>query len=330
MSKPIGMWLRGTGRYLPKQVRTNDDFARYLDTSDEWIFSRTGIRERRIAAPDETTSSMGAEAARSALADAGIEPGDVDLIICATVTGDCPFPATANFIQQRLGVPDICSFDISAACSGFVYALVTGATYLQTGRYRNILVVGAETLSRFADQEDRSTCVLLADGAGAAVISPASDENRQLLAYTMGVEPERTRNIWVPGGGSLEPASQKTVNERLHYMRMEGREVFKYAVPKMVSLFSETLDAAGLTVDDLAVAIPHQSNARMIDSARERLGWPPEKIYLNIDRYGNTSAASIPIALDELRREGRVKAGDVVLLLGLGAGITYSTALIRL
>ena len=328
--KPLPMRILGTGRSVPPTVRTNHDLAARLDTTDEWIVTRTGIRERRIAGPDQSASSLGAEAARAALDDAGLEPNEIDLILCATITGDCPFPATANFIQQRLGIAQCASFDIAAACSGFVYALVTGGTFLLTGAYRNILVVGTEVISRFVDQEDRTTCVIFGDGAGAAVIAAAADPSQQLLVHTLGVEAELTKLIWVPAGGSVEPASTRTVNERLHYMRMQGRDVFRYAVPKFVSLVQETLAAAEMTADDVAFIIPHQSNARIVDAARERLGWAPEKVVLNIERYGNTSAASIPIAFDELRREGRVGPGDVVLMLGIGAGVTYATALLRL
>lgn len=330
MNRTLPMRISGTGRCIPDNVRTNHDFAARLDTSDEWIVSRTGIRERRIAGPNDTAASLGAEAARHALDDAGLAAADVDLIICATVTGDCPFPATANFLQHRLGIRHIASFDLAAACSGFVYGFVTAATFLQTGRYRHILVVGTEVLSRFVDQEDRSTCVLFGDGAGATVLSPAADPTEQLLAFSLGVEPELSKLLWVPAGGSFEPASQKSIDERLHFLRMRGREVFKFAVPRMVSLIHETLAEAGLTADDVDMFIPHQSNARIIESARERVGWPAEKTYMNIDRYGNTSAASIPIALDELRRAGRVGPGSTVLLLGIGAGITYATALVRL
>jgi 3-oxoacyl-[acyl-carrier-protein] synthase-3 len=324
------MCLRGTGHYVPANVRTNEYYTERLDTNDEWIVSRTGIRARHVVADDQTTSTLGAAASRAALEDAGIPPEDLDLILCATITGDCPFPATANFIQHELGLAGIPSFDMSAACSGFVYALVTGATFLQTGHYRNVLVIGAETLTRVVDQEDRTSCILFGDGAGAAVISPTDDVDQGIINYSMGADPEHARLIWMPAGGASEPASHKTVNERLHYMRMHGRDVFKYAVPKMTTLLRNTLDEAGVTIDDVAMVIPHQSNARMIESARERLGWPAEKMYVNIDRFGNTSAASVPIALDEARRDGRLEIGDLVLMLGLGAGITYGTALVRL
>jgi len=320
----------GTGTYVPREVITNRHFESYLDTSDEWIVTRTGIRERRRAAPDECTSTMGALAAKSAIENAGLTVGDIDLIICATATGDHPFPATAAFIQAAIGAKDIPAFDIGAACAGFMYATMSAAAYLASGLYRHVLVIGAETLTRYADQEDRTTAVLFGDAAGAAVVGPALRPDQGVLYGEMGCDGTRADHILVPAGGSRLVASATTVAERYHYLKMKGREVYKFAVLKMEELIDRALQVTGVAPSELRMLIPHQSNLRIIESVRERLGLPPEKIAVNIDRFGNTSSASIVMSLDESRRRGWLKDGDVILLIAIGAGLAWSTMVIRL
>jgi 3-oxoacyl-[acyl-carrier-protein] synthase-3 len=320
----------GTGAYVPEEVLTNQYFADYLDTSDEWIVTRTGIRERRKAAPDEYTSKLAERAARVALEDAGLGVGDVDLIICATATGDCPFPATAAFIQGALGAKDVPAFDINAACAGFLHAVITASGLILSGLYNRVLVIGAETLTRYADPQDRATTILFGDAAGAAVLSKSADPEQEILYCDMGCDGTRAEHIWVPAGGSRLVTSEGTLAERLQYMRMRGREVYKFAVTKMQALIDNALSVTGLTADDLKLVIPHQSNLRIIESVRERLGLPREKIAVNIDRFGNTSAASVIMSLDEGRRDGTLQRGDLVLMVAIGAGLTWSTMIIRL
>lgn len=330
MTEHLGICFRGTGMYVPEAVLGNDHFAEYLDTSDEWILTRTGIRERRQAAPDECTSTMAIKASRLAIADAKMSVDDIDLIICATATGDCPFPATAAFIQAGLGVTDIAAFDVSAACAGFLYATNIAAGLLVAGMYRNALVIGAETLTRYADPQDRATTILFGDAAGAAVMARAEEPGQGILYWDMGCDGSRAELIWVPAGGSRLVTSQATVAERLQYLRMRGREVYKFAVIKMQELIDNALNATGLTADDLKLVIPHQSNLRIIESVRERLGLPKEKVAVNIDRFGNTSAASVIMSLDEGRRQGLLQPGDLVLMVAIGAGLTWSSMIVRL
>lgn len=318
------------GSALPDRVMTNDDFARILDTSDEWIRTRTGIRERRFANDDEDSLTLATTAAKRAIEDAGLTPADIDLIVFATSTPAYPLPATGCFLQHALGCRHIPAFDIAAACAGFVYAFVIGAGLMQIGGYRHVLVVGSEKMSAITDFQDRATCVILADGAGAAIIGPADNEISGLYEHMLGADGSGAELIIVPAGGSAMPATAKTVEERQHYMKMRGREVYKFAVTKMQEILIETTRRAGLRVEDLAYVVPHQSNLRILESAAQKMGLPMDKIAVNIDRYGNTSAASIPMALEEAWRAGKVKAGDWVLMAGFGAGLTWGSALIRL
>lgn len=322
--------LRGVGSYVPERVVNNQHFTDYLDTSDEWIVTRTGIRERRYCAPEECTSTMAIEASRRALEEAHMSADELDVIICATATPDHAYPATAAFIQDKLGAGKIPVFDISAACSGFLYACAVGGGFVVSGMYRNALVIGAETLTRAADPQDRTMCVLFGDAAGAAVIGPAINSEQGILYWRLGCDGDKTHMILQPAGGSRLPASEATVAERRHYMKMEGRQVFKFAVNKMRELIDEALGATGISPSDLALVIPHQSNLRIIEAARERLGLPPEKMAVNIDRYGNTSAASVVLALDEARRDGTLNPGDLIMMLAIGAGLTWGVMLIRL
>jgi 3-oxoacyl-[acyl-carrier-protein] synthase-3 len=324
------MAIAGSGHFVPEQVLTNADFARRLDTSDEWIRTRTGIHERRIANPQECTSTMAVAASQRALADAGMDAKDVELIICATVTPDVHLPATASFIQAGLGLNDIPMMDLVAACSGFIYGLSTAASLIEAGLYERVLLVCSETMTRMVDMDDRRCCVLFGDGAGAMVLTPQQRPEQQLLYSELGGDGGRAKMLWIPAGGSREPTTMRTINEKLHFLKMEGREVYKFAVTKMEEVTTRALEHTGLTADQLAMCIPHQSNSRIIESARQRLGLPEEKMYVNIDRLGNTSAASIPIAYDELRQAGRLGPGDYVLFVAFGAGLTWASAIVRL
>lgn len=316
------------GSALPDRVMTNAEFEKTLDTSDEWIRSRTGIRERRIAAPEENTLTLAVTAGERAIRDAGLTPADIDLIVLATSTPALPLPSTAAMVQDALGCRHIPAFDVAAACSGFVYAFTTAAHYLASGQYRNALVIGAETMSRVTDFEDRTVCILLGDGAGAAVVSREENGVSGLYAHRLYADGSGADLIWVPAGGSKEPASSKTVNERLHFMKMKGREVYKFAVVRLQELITETAAAAGLALSDLNMVVPHQSNLRMIESAAEKLGIPMERFAVNIDRCGNTSAASIPLAIDHGVRAGQIRPGDTLLLEGVGGGFTWGAVLL--
>lgn len=320
----------GTGRYIPKEAVSNEHFEKYLDTSDEWIVTRTGIKTRHKAAPDETTATLATNAAKLAIEDAGLTVTDIDLIICATATGDYPFPATATIIQSALGAEGVPAFDINAACAGFLVGSVTAAGYVSSGMYKHVLVVGAETLTRFIDPHDRTTTILFGDAAGAAILGPAQNDDQGILYWDLGADGTRTDHIWIPAGGSKHPTSENTVAERLHFMKMRGREVYKFAVNKLQNLIDKALTETDLKADDLTMLIPHQSNLRIIESVMDKLGLPREKVAINIDRYGNTSAASVILSLDEARREGRLKEGDLILLVAIGAGLTWGSMIVRL
>lgn len=319
--------IAGTGSYVPERVLTNAELERLVATSDTWIVERTGIRERRIAAPGETCSDLGTRAAERALEAAGVAAADLDLILVATCTGDAPLPSTACLIQQRLGAVRAAACDLSAACCGFVYALGVGDAYVKTGS-RHVLVIGAEVMSMLMDWTDRGTCILFGDGAGAVVLSPSEGE-RGILSSHLHSDGSLWDLICVPGGGSSIPPSEKMLAERLQYMKMKGNETFKVAVKTLEEVAREALSANQLAVEDLDLYVPHQANLRIIKAVAERLGLPMEKVVLNMDRYGNTSAASIPLALDEAVREGRVKAGSLVMIEAFGSGLTWASAVIR-
>jgi 3-oxoacyl-[acyl-carrier-protein] synthase-3 len=319
--------IAGTGSYAPERVLSNADLERMVATSDAWIVERTGIRERRIAAPGEACSDLGTKAAERALAAAGIAAADLDMILLATCTGDSPLPSTACLIQQRLGAMKAAACDLSAACCGFVYALGVGNAYVMTGM-RHLLVVGAEVMSSLIDWTDRNTCVLFGDGAGAVVLSPATGDRGVLSTHL-----HSDGNLWdlicVPGGGSRTPPSEKMLSEGLQYMKMKGNETFKVAVKTLEEAAREALAANQLTVEDLDLYVPHQANLRIIRSVAARLGLPMDKVVLNLDRYGNTSAASIPLALDEAVRDGRIRSGSLVMMEAFGAGLTWAASVIR-
>ena len=322
--------ITGSGAYMPERVVTNDELARVVDTSNEWIVQRTGIRERRWAAPGQGTLSLATNASQRALADAGLTPKDIDLIVCATITPEHMLPSTAALLQAALGCRWIPAYDLSAACSGFVYGMVAAAQYIVTGVAETVLLIGAETLSNITDPLDRGTCILFGDGAGAVLLRRGPDASRGIIAARWGADGERGKLIYIPAGGSRHPATRQTVDERLHFMRMQGREVYKFAVTQMEEIIGQTCADAGVSVGDLTLVIPHQSNLRIIESACQRVGVPLERVWINIDRYGNTSSASVAVALHEARVAGRWQAGDLVMLVAFGAGLTWASVLMRM
>jgi 3-oxoacyl-[acyl-carrier-protein] synthase-3 len=325
----VPITISGTGSYAPKRILTNAELAESVDTSEEWILTRTGIRERKIATEGEMTSDMAAEAARRSLEAAGIAREEIDLIIVATTTPDMPFPSTACLVQHKLGLKSLAAFDLQAACSGFLYALETGAGMVRSGAYRNALVIGAERLSSIVDWQDRSTCVLFGDGAGAVVVGRNHDLKSGWLGAKLGCDGSAVELLHLPGGGCQIPASCDSIEGRQHFIKMKGREVFKAAVRVMEQSALQLLEHHGLTADQVGCVVPHQANLRIIETLASRLRIPMERFFLNLDRYGNTSAASIPIALDEAVRGGRIKSRDLVLMVAFGGGLTWGSSLIR-
>lgn len=320
--------ITGWGMYAPSRVLTNEDLSRTVDTSDEWIVSRTGIRERRIAADDETTTTLSVNAARDALAVAGLDPSELDLVIVGTCSPDYPLPATSVLVARELGATRAAGFDLQAACSGFVYALATGSGFVRSGMYRNVLVVGVEILSRFIDWTDRNTCVLFGDGAGAIVLQ-ASERPGGMLGFHLFSDGTGADMIIVPGGGTAHPASQRTVEEKQHFIRMEGRDVYRYATRQMAESALVAIRQAGIGIDDIDQFVFHQANLRIIESVARQLSIPWDKTYINIEKYGNTSAASVPMALAEAVAAGRIKEGDRVLMVAFGAGYTAAAAVVE-
>lgn len=322
--------ILGTGSYAPPRVLTNEELSKTVSTSDEWIRTRTGIRERRIAAADENTSDLAVKAAQAALADAKLAPSDIDLLIVATCTPDLPMPSAACIIQDKLGLrTDVPCFDVNAACSGFVYALDTACAMLTSGRYRRALVIGAEKMSTVLDWNDRTTCVLFGDGAGAAVVGLDPQPGVGLLGTKLGAFGDSVDLLYITHGGSSNPTTPDSIAANGHCIKMKGKEIFKVAVRAMDEAARDILEQHQLTADHIALVIPHQANFRIIEALSDYLQLPLERFVVNVDRYGNTSAASIPIALDEARRAGRIKPGDLTLLVAFGAGLTYASALIR-
>lgn len=328
-TKHYSAGIIGVGSYVPPSIRTNDDIAAMgVDTSDEWIRTRTGISQRHIA-NDLTTADLATEAAKNALAYAGLDATDIDLIIVATATPDyLLFPSVACLVQNRIGATKAAAFDLSAACSGFIYAMTTAAQFIQAGSYKNIIVIGAEVLSKFTNWEDRNTCVLFGDGAGAIVLGPV-EKNEGILAWDLGAKGSGYDLLMVPYGGTKTPLNETNILEKKHYIDMDGKAVFKFAVSVVIESIETCLNKCGLNKNDLDFFIPHQANKRIIDFAAERLGLPEEKVCVNITHYGNTSAATIPIALDESVRNGHIKKGDIVATMGFGAGLTWGSALIK-
>ena len=328
MSHPRAIII-GTGSYLPERRLTNEDLSKMVDTNDEWITQRTGIKERRIAAKDESTASMASIAARKAVEAAGIPASEIDLILCATITPEMQFPATACFVASSLGLSTAPAFDLAAACSGFIYALETAANFIATGRYKNVLVIGAETLSRITDYKDRASCILFGDGAGAVVLQ-ASREERRGVIYSSLHSDGSGWDMLCCKPGSRHPLDVEALEAGAQYMQIRGREVYKFAVQRFQELIEDTMRKCELTADDIRLIVPHQVNQRVIDSAIEKLGLGKEKVFVNIQKYGNTSAASIPIALDEAWKAGLLKKDDVVLFVAFGAGLTWANAVVRI
>lgn len=320
--------ILGTGRFVPERVLTNEDLEKMVDTSDEWITTRTGIKERRIAEPEQASSDLAILAARAALKDANIRADQLDLVIVATVTPDHAFPSTASILQNKLGATKAAAYDLAAGCSGFVYGLTAAATMIEARAMNHVLVVGVETLSKIVDWTDRSTCVLFGDGAGAAVLGPVP-EGYGILSSVLGSDGSGAELLVLEAGGSRNPASLETVQGKKHTISMHGNEVFKFAVRIMDEASLNVLKKAGLSSEDIDLFIPHQANIRIIDAAARRLQLPADRVFVNVDAYGNTSAASIAIALDEARKKGRIQSGDFVLLVGFGAGLTWGAAIVR-
>ena len=318
----------GTGSALPEKVITNADLEKLVETSDQWITDRTGIRERRQAAPHETTSTLSAKASRLALEKAGIKATDLDLIICSTISPDMPLPSTASLIQRELGAHGCCAFDLAAACSGFLFGMTVAEQFIRTGASKRVLVIGAELLSRYLDYKDRATCVIFGDGVAAAVFGPV-DPPAGILAHELHTEGQYADHLFIPAGGTAMPASCQTVEQGAHFIKMRGNELFKVAVRSLEDVSRQVLRDAGLTPDDVDIFIPHQANQRITDAVRERLGLSSDRVYSNICRIGNTSSASIPICLDECARSGRLKKGNLVLMSAFGAGVTWGAVLMR-
>ncbi len=320
--------ISAVGSYVPEKVVTNADLEKMVETTDEWITTRTGIKERRMAAEDEYTSDIATKAALKAMERAGVTADQIDLIIVATITPDMPFPATACIVQSKLGAKKAAAFDLEAACSGFIYALEVGQQFIMSRTYDTVLVIGAEKLSSIIDWSDRNTCVLFGDGAG-AVILQNRPHSHGLLTACMGADGNKAMLLSMPGGGSRNPATQKSLDARLHYLRMDGKETFKNAVNAMYTASQEALKRCELDISQIKCIIPHQANQRIIDAVGDRLGAKPEQLFINLHKYGNTSAASVAIALDEAVSQGRIQRGDLVLLLAFGAGLTWGAAVIE-
>lgn len=318
----------GIGSFAPPKILTNSDLEKIVDTTDEWIVTRSGIKERRIVEDGMVASDLALEASKRALDSAGLTPKDIDLIICATVTGDVPFPACSCIVQEKLGITGIPAFDLQAGCSGWVYSLTTASQFVRTGLYDRALVIGVDVLTSVTDWTDRSTCVLFGDAAGAVVLGPV-DDGVGLLSTLLGADGSGGNLLKIEAGGSKLRTTEETVRNRQHFIRMEGREVYKFAVKIQCDAALNALESCGLTPEDVSLFVPHQANMRIIEAAAQRLKLPPEKVFVNVDRYGNTSSASIPLALDEAYRTGRVKKGDVVVVVGFGAGLTWAAAVLK-
>jgi len=329
MGKRIAAKITGVAGYVPPRVVTNQDMEKMVDTNDEWIRTRTGIRERHYADPGMASSHLGTEAARKLLAAKAVRPEEIELIILATVTPDMLFPATACLIQDRLGAKNAWGFDLSAACSGFVYALTIGAQFVGAGTHKKVLVIGSDVMTSILDFNDRATCVLFGDGAGAVLVEPATSDSEGILDFANDIDGSGGCNLYMPGGGSLHPPTQQTVEKRMHYVHQEGQQVFKYAVRRMSELAVELLERNGLSSRDLTLVVPHQANLRIIRAMQERLGVDDSKVLVNIDRFGNTTAGTIPLGLMDALEQKRLRKGDLVLLISVGAGYTTGAILMR-
>ena len=328
MSQCLRAKITALGTYVPPRVLTNHDFEKMVETSDEWILTRTGIRERHIVEKGVATSDLALEAAKCALAERGIDASEIEAIVVATVTPDMLFPSTACIVQHKLGVKGIWGFDLSAACSAFVYALQVGAQFILAGTHKKVLVIGADVMSSILDYTDRATCILFGDGAGAVVLEPSEDGNG-IIDFEHEIDGSGACSLYMPGGGSLHPSSQETVEKKMHFVHQDGQAVFKYAVRKMGEVCETLLSRNGISAQDIDCFIPHQANQRIIRATADRIGLKPEKVIINIDRYGNTTAGTIPLAMQTAREEGRLKKDDLVLLASVGAGFTVGATLLR-
>ena len=328
MSQLVRPKISALGTYVPPRLLTNADLEKLVETTDQWIRERTGIRERHIVDKGVATSDLGLQAARRALAERRMTPDELDAIIVATVTPDMLFPCSACLVQHKLGAKQIWGFDLNAACSSFVYALQVGSQFIASGAHKKILVIGADVMSSIIDYTDRATCVIFGDGAGAVILEPA-DDSLGLIDFLHEVDGSGGCSLFMPGGGSLNPSTHETVDQRMHYVHQDGQAVFKFAVRKMAELCEKLLQRNGLTGKDVDVFIPHQANKRIITATADRLGLPTEKVIIDIDRYGNTTSATIPLAMNTARQEGKLKKGDLVLLAAVGAGFTVGTTLLR-
>jgi 3-oxoacyl-[acyl-carrier-protein] synthase III len=329
LSKPMRVKISALGTYVPPRLLTNADLEKMVETTDQWIQERTGIRERHIVDKGMATSDLAVEAAKKALAERGLVPDDAEAIIVATVTPDMFFPSTACLVQHKLGAKNVWGFDLSAACSAFVYALQVGAQFIATGAHKKVMVIGADVMSSIIDYSDRATCVIFGDGAGAVILEPAENDSVGLIDYLHEVDGGGGCALYMPGGGSLNPSTHDTVERKLHYVHQDGQAVFKFAVRKQTELCEKLLQRNGLKGSDIRVFIPHQANRRIITATADRLGLNPESVIINIDRYGNTTAATIPLAMQTAREEGKLKKGDLVMLASVGAGFTVAAALLR-
>ena len=329
MSQRIAAKISAVAGYVPPRVVTNADLEKIVDTTDEWIRTRTGIRERHYAEPGVASSHLGTEAAKKLLAARGLRPEEIDMIVVATVTPDMLFPATACLIQNRLGATKAWGFDLSAACSGFAYALTVGAQFVGAGSHKKVLVIGSDVMTSILDFKDRATCVLFGDGAGAVLLEPAANDGEGIIDFSHDIDGSGGANLYMPAGGSLHPPSCETVEKRMHYVHQEGQQVFKYAVKRQAELACQMLERNGLSSRDLALVVPHQANLRIIRAMQERLGVDDSKVLVNIDRYGNTTAATIPLGLVDAVEQKRLRKGDLVLLIAVGAGYTAGSVLMR-
>ena len=321
--------ITATSRYLPKQIMTNYELEKMVDTSDEWIQSRTGIVERRVVSEGETTSDMCTIIAEELLKRSNTDPNEVDVIIIATVTPDMPTPATASLVQNRIGANNAWGFDLSGACTGFIYALDTGSRLIESGKYKKVIVIGSDTMSSILDYTDRNTCVLFGDGGGGVMLERAKDSDSGVIDSILRTDGSGSDYLKIPGGGSLHPASYETVDQHLHYIRQDGQVVFKYAIKGMADISEEILKKNNIDSNSISLYVPHQANKRIIDAAAQRCGFKDDQVYININKYGNTTAGTIPICLDEAKELGRIKDGDLILLAAFGAGFTWGSMLIR-
>ena len=329
MSQLVRVKISALGTYVPPRLLTNADLEKMVETSDQWITERTGIRERHIVDKGVATSDLAAEAAKNALAERGIAASDLDAILVGTVTPDMFFPSTACLVQHKLGAKGVWGFDLSAACSAFLYALQTGTQFVATGAHKRVLVIGADVMSSIIDYTDRATCIIFGDGAGAVILEPADSDSLGMIDFIHEVDGSGGCSLYMPGGGSLNPSTHETVDQKMHYVHQDGQAVFKFAVRKQTELCQKILERNGIKASDIDVFIAHQANKRIINATADRLGLRPESVVINIDRYGNTTAGTIPLAMDTARQEGKLKKGDLVLLASVGAGFTVGATLLR-